>query len=217
MRGVTLLDRAIDAARGAGARRIVVIGGAEVRAHCGDRVDEVVAEACDGRENIRRAMASCADEPLLLSSSDMPFVTGEALGEFVRHARAFDLALPLAEADEYERAYPGAPPHVTRMGSERVANGNVVYFGPGVALRALDVSQKFFDARKSLARMALLLGPALVVRFATQTLRIDHVEARGRVLLGLQVRAIRASAPGLCFDIDTRADYRYAVDLATNP
>ncbi len=209
--GVTLLDRAIDAARATGAHRIVVIGGDDVRSACGERVDAVIAESDDGRENIRRAIACGGDQPLLLSSSDMPFVTGAALADFIDRARAHDLALPLAAAEDYEHAYPGAPPHVTRLGRDRVANGNVVYFGPGVAERALEVSQRFFDARKSLVRMAVLLGPALLARFATRTLRIEHVEARGRALLDLDVRAIRNASPELCFDVDTLADYRYAV------
>jgi len=74
---ITMLDRAIDAARATGARRIVIIGGAAVRAHCGSRVDDVIDESADGRENIRRAMAYGTNEPLLLSSSDMPFVARE--------------------------------------------------------------------------------------------------------------------------------------------
>lgn len=212
--GVTLLDRAIDAARAAGARRVVVIGGTEVRAHCGARVDAVVAESPDGRENVRRAMERCEDEPLLLCSSDMPFVTGDGLADFVARARGFELALPLAEADDYERTYPGAPPHVTQLGTDRVANGNVVYFAAGVAPRALVASQRFFDARKSAIRMATLLGPALLLRFATKRLRVEHVEARGREILGVDVRAVRNASPGLCFDIDTLADYRYAVAFA---
>lgn len=211
---ITMLDRAIDAVRATGARRIVVIGGEAVRAHCGSRVDDVIDEAPDGRENIRRAMACGTSEPLLLSSSDMPFVTPSAMADFVENARACDLALPLAEANAYEATFPGAPPHVTRLGRERIANGNVVYFGAGIAPRALDASQRFFDARKSLVRMAGLLGPGLLLRFATRRLRIAHVEARGSALLGCAVRAIRNASPTLCFDIDSIDDYRYAIDYA---
>ena len=209
---ITMLDRAIVAARATGARRIVVIGGDDVRSHCGARVDEVIDESADGRENIRRAMACGIDGPLLLCSSDMPFVTPEAMSDFVERARACDLALPLAEARVYEATYPDAPPHVTRLGRDRVANGNVVYFGAGIAPRALEASQRFFDARKSLVRMAVLLGPALMLRFATRQLQIAHVEARGSALLGCTVRAIRNTSPTLCFDIDSLADYRYAID-----
>jgi CTP:molybdopterin cytidylyltransferase MocA len=211
----TLLDAAIDAARAVGATRVAVIGGDDVRAACGDRVDEVIADAADGRENIRKAIETGAHEPLLLMTSDMPFVSADALGDFLARIGTADIALPLASASDYERTYPGAPPHVTRVGRERIANGSVVFFAGGVAPRALDAAQRLFEARKSLVRMAALLGPRLLVRFALGRLRIDEIEARARGLLDVDARAVRNAAPSLCFDVDTAEDYRYA--LAHHP
>ena len=207
----TMLDRAIAAARACGAERVVVVGGAAVRAACGASVDDVVAEGAVGRDNIARAIGSGTASDLLLMTSDLPFVDPAGLAAFLAAARGADVALPLASEADYLRAYPGAPPHVTAIGNERVANGSVVYFGPGVAPRALEVSQRLFDARKSLVRMAALLGPALLARFAVRRLRIEHVERRARMLLGLDARAVRDASPALCFDVDTIEDYRYAV------
>ena len=213
VRGITLLDAAIDAARLAGAARISVIGGDEVRRHCAARVDAVLAEAPHGRDNLRLAIESGASEPLLLLTSDLPFVSGPVVAEFVERARAAraELALPVASGSDYERTFPDAPPHLTRLGNERVVNGSIVYFAAGVAPKVLSVSQQFFDARKSLLRMAVLLGPVLLARFATGRLRIEHVEARAQRLLGIRARAIRDASPLLCFDIDTIDDYRYAL------
>jgi GTP:adenosylcobinamide-phosphate guanylyltransferase len=210
----TLLDAAIAAAREAGAKRIAVIGGAEVRAHCSRTVDVVIDESTDGRENLRRAIATGTDQPLLLLTSDLPFVDGASLAAFLCACGDADVALPLASAAEYERAYPGAPPHVTRIGKERVANGSVVYFAPNVAPRVLVVAGRLFEARKSLVRMAALLGPALLARFAMGTLTVGHVEARAQALLGIRARAVRDAAPNLCYDVDTLDDYRYALAYA---
>jgi CTP:molybdopterin cytidylyltransferase MocA len=207
----TLLDVAIAAARASGARRVAVIGGVEVRESCGPSVDEVIAESTDGRENIRKAIETGADEPLLLMTSDLPYVTAAGVADFLARIGDADIALPLATADDYERAYPGAPPHVTRVGRERIANGSIVFFAGGVAPRALDAAQRLFEARKSLARMAALLGPRLLVRFVLGQLRIDEIEARARALLDVDARAVRGAAPSLCFDVDTAEDYRYAL------
>jgi GTP:adenosylcobinamide-phosphate guanylyltransferase len=209
--GRFLVDVAIEAARGAGARRISVVGGDEIREHCAPWVDEIIAEDVEGRENLRRAMCSAGDVPLLLMTSDMPFIDAVAVIEFLNGAYGADLALPLAGEAAYLAAYPGAPPHVTALGSERVANGNVVYFAPGVAQRVLPIAQRLFDARKSLLRMAALLGPALLCRFAFGKLRIEHVEGRAARMLGVRACAVRDASPALCFDIDTLDDYRYAL------
>lgn len=210
--GGKLVDRSITAAREAGARYIAVIGGAQIRGHCAGLVDEVIAESTDGRENIRLAIESGRDEPLLLMTSDLPFITGAATIDFVRRAAGCDLALPLASADAYSLAYPGAPNHITQIGNDRVANGSIVYFAPGIAPRVLDVSQRLFEARKSLWRMARLLGPALLLRFAARRLEIEHVEQRAKHILGVRAIAVRDASPDLCYDIDTIEDYRYAVD-----
>jgi hypothetical protein len=208
----TPLEMAISGARAAGARRVVVIGGDDVRARVGSLVDEVLDESPSGRENIARAIRTGEDAPLLLLASDMPFLSDEAVRAFVERARRSDVALPLADADVYERTYPGAPPHATRLGSERIVNGSVVYFGPGIAPRVLAVAERLFVARKSLLRMAMLLGPALLARFATGRLRIEHIEARATAVFGIEARAVRGSDPGLCFDIDGVDDYRYACE-----
>jgi CTP:molybdopterin cytidylyltransferase MocA len=171
----------------------------------------VIAESADGRENIRKAIDTGAHEALLLMTSDLPFVSGAAVATFLQGASGADVALPLAEAAAYEAAYPGAPPHITQIGRERVANGSIVYFGPGIAPRALEAAQRLFDARKSLLRMAALLGLPLQLRFLVGRLKIEHVEARARTLLGLGARAVRNADPGLCFDVDTVEDYRYAL------
>ncbi|MBD5606623.1 MAG: NTP transferase domain-containing protein [Candidatus Eremiobacteraeota bacterium] len=209
--GSTLLDVAIAAARASGARRIAVIGGDSVRAACGARVDEVIAESADGRENIRKAIETGAREALLLMTSDMPFVDAASVADFLARLGKADVALPLASASAYERAYPGAPPHVTRIGRDRIANGSIVYFGPGIAPRVLDAARDLFEARKSLVRMAMLLGPALLARFAIGRLGIADVERRARTLLGIDARAVRDAAPSLCYDVDAIEDYAYAL------
>jgi CTP:molybdopterin cytidylyltransferase MocA len=218
--GMTLADAAIDAARGAGAERIAIVGGTEIRAHCESRVDEIIGEDVEGRENLRRAICSAVDRPLLLMTSDMPFVEAGVLRTFLERAGGADVALPLASESAYEAAYPGAPPHVTAIGNERVANGNVVFFSPGVAERMLPTAQRLFEARKSLWRMAAMLGPSLLLRFAFGRLRIEDVERRAVAMLGVRARAVRDCSPALCFDVDTLDDYRYAVarfaDVAEN-
>jgi len=208
--GRTLLEAAVTAARALSPSRIVVVGGDAVRAACAAGVDEVIPESVRGRENIRRALETGAREALLLLTSDAPFVDGPALQDFVSRSRGADVALPLAEATAYEAAYPGAPAHAVRLGRDRIVNGSAVFFAAGIGPRVLEPAQRLFDARKSLFGMATVLGPALLVRFALGGLRIEHVEARARTLLGITARAVRDAAPALCFDFDTLADYRYA-------
>jgi len=213
----TLLDAAIGAARVFDIERIVVIGGSEVRAYCAGTVDAVIDESEDGRENLRRAFAEAGDAPLLLLASDLPFVTAASIANFASAARGADLAMPLADAAAYRAAFPGAATHDTNLAGERVVNGSVFYFAPGVTGRVLAIAQQLFAARKSALGMASLLGTRRILRYALGRLRVEDVETRAYERLGLRARAVRGAGPDLCYDIDSLADFRYALAHAAQP
>jgi len=260
-----VIDAAIDAARELGVAGIAVVGGEQVRAHCAHRVDRFIDASGDGVENIRLALGAFDFDRLVYLTSDLPFVTGPDLAAFVTASSGAQLAMPLAEAKAYERAYPFSPTPTMALGGERFANGSAFVidraalgpletlagqflplaeakayeraypFSPTptmalggerfangsafvidrAALGPLEtLAGQFFAARKSLPRLAMLLGPALVFRFVTKQLRIGDIETRARTVFNLDARAIRGAAPSLCYDIDTIADWEYAAQLA---
>ncbi|MBV9104034.1 MAG: nucleotidyltransferase family protein [Candidatus Eremiobacteraeota bacterium] len=207
-----LIDAALDAARACGARRIGVVGSPEVHAYCSGRIDDPIPESPSGEENIQRALAYAAGAPLLLLTSDLPFITADAVNHFLRRCDDVDAAMPLAAERDYELMFPGAPQHVVVLGGERLANGSVFYFAPGVAARVAQIAVRLFSARKSLVRMATLLGPGLLVKFAIRRLSIRDIEDRAHEIFGLAVRAVRDASPSMCYDIDVQTDYCYAVE-----
>ncbi|MFN2460364.1 MAG: NTP transferase domain-containing protein [Candidatus Velthaea sp.] len=210
-----LIDPVIEAAAACGVQGIAVIAGPEVAAHCRGRVDRIIEAADDGVENIRRALHAFEAAPgLLYLTCDLPFVTGAALAEFAGRAAGAAVAMALANADAYETQFPGAPPHGVALGGERVANGSAFVIAREAVAPLEAVAGRFFTARKSLIRLALLLGPALCWRFACRRLDIATVEARARRVLGVDVRAVRDAAPGLCYDVDDVADWAYAHSFA---
>ncbi len=205
-----LIDPVLAALRGCGIGEIAVVGGPEVAAHlAGSSVTHVAADA-DGATNVLRALDAWDAGDLLFATSDLPFVTAAALGAFLAASRAFALTMPLAAGDAYEAAYPGAPPHVTALGGERVAGGSVFFIAAAARAPLRRVAGRFFDARKSLLGMARLLGPALLVRFLLRRLHVADVESRACATFGIDAAAIRDAAPALCYDVDTLDDYRYA-------
>lgn len=211
LHGTTLLERAIAAARGAGAERIAVIGGEEVRTACAHLVERVIEEDERGAVNLQRALHAWSDdEPLLYLTSDMPFVTGDALRTFLAAAPERALALPLTEWRDFERRFPQAPPFGITLAGERVVNGGAFVIPAGAAAAVEHAAARFFDARKSVWRMARLAGPALLLQFALKQLRVGALEARAQRLLGIPARAVRNAAPELAYDVDILEEYRYA-------
>lgn len=213
----TLLDVAVDACSGAGIDGVAVVGGPEVRTHLAGSGVRVIEAAPDGGTNVLRALDAWPGERFVYLSSDMPFATARGVRDLIERSAGFALTMALADVDAYEARFPGAPGHSVALGGERVANGNAFVVDPAAVGPARATATKFFEARKSLPKLALLLGPSMCLRFAFKRLTIADIEAYGRRRLGVAVGALRGCDPGLCYDVDAIEEYEYARTLAEIP
>ncbi len=209
--GRTLLATSIDAARQAGVTQLAVVGGSEVRAACAQSVETVIEESESGAVNVQRALHAWSDgEPLLYMTSDLPFIGAAVLRRFIEVVPPGALGLPITSCSDFDRRFPGAPPFGIQIADERVVNGGVFWIPGGAAAAVERLAVRFFDARKSLARMALLLGPVLCVQFALRRLTIATLEKHAGSRLNVPAVAIRNASPDLAYDIDTLDEYLYA-------
>ena len=214
VKGRTLLECAIDAAREAGATEVAVIGGDEIRQACGPSIDKLIPEAQSGAQNVHLALTAYPEQDVLYLSSDLPFIDGASLSAFLARVPHAALGMPLADAGAYESRFPNAPEHATTIGAERIANGSVFLIPRGAGPVIDRVAQRLFEVRKNLFAMAVLLGPSLLLKFLFKRLRICDIERKAAALLGFSAFAVRDCAPELCFDIDSMDDYRYAIEKA---
>ncbi len=212
VRGATMLQRMLDALRAAGASRIAVVGGDEVRLACASAVERFVGESPSGGQNLLRALHAWPEdgEPLLYATSDLPYVTGAAVSDFLARVPPGALALPLADAAAFGRRFPGAPPFGITLARERVINGGVFLLPPGSTEAIAAIATRFFDARKRPWQMAGIVGPGILLRFLLRRLLIADLEALATRTLHVSARAIRHSAPELAYDVDLAAEYAYA-------
>ena len=207
----TLLDVVLDACAGAGIDGVAVIGGAEVRAHLAARGVRVIDAALDGGTNVLRALDAWPGERFVYLTSDMPFASAE------RIARA-DRAQRELRADDGARRRRRVRGAVSRRGrAQRRARRRARRERQRVRDRARSRRRRCARSRRSCSTRARACrasrccsGPALCWRFATKRLTIADLEAYGRRRLGVAVGALRDCDPGLCYDVDSLADYRYA-------
>lgn len=211
-RGKTLVQLAVEALRGAGIDRIAVVGGAEVRSACHDAVERVIDESADGSENLRRALhAWDTGSPLLYLTSDMPFITPQSLQAFISQVPQRTLSLPLTECNDFMQRFPDSPPYGITLAGEKVVNGGAFVIPAGAHERIERFAAQFFDARKSVWRMARLAGPVLLLQFAMRRLGVGQLESHAQRLLGIPARAVRSAPAELAYDVDVLEEYRYAV------
>jgi GTP:adenosylcobinamide-phosphate guanylyltransferase len=212
LHGATMLERVLDALRGSGATRIAVVGGEEVRRTCGTTVEQFIDESPSGSENVLRALGAWPEdgEPLLYATSDLPYITAAAIRDFTQRTPDGTLAVPLIEFADYAARFPQAPACGITLAGERVVNGGIFILPPDSARRLAGAATGFFEARKRPWRMASLVGPLALIRFAAGRLSVTDLEGTAQRVLQMPARAVRGCAAELAFDVDTAAEYGYA-------
>jgi GTP:adenosylcobinamide-phosphate guanylyltransferase len=214
IRGRTMLDRVIDALRGAGVDRIAVVGGSAVRQACAASVDRFIDEGDSGIENVRRALAAWPEDgaPLLYATSDMPYVSDSAVRDFVSRVPERTIAISLTEHDAFVRRFPEAPPFGIRLAGERVVNGGCFLLPPGSTTAVVDYATKLFEARKAPWKMVGMVQPMALIKFAIGRLSVPDVERVAYRIVGFPSLGVRNCAPELAYDADTATEYRYACE-----
>jgi GTP:adenosylcobinamide-phosphate guanylyltransferase len=212
IRGCTMLQRVMDALRSAGAERVAVVGGDEVRSACATQIERFVDESPSGSENMLRALRAWPQDgtPLLYATSDLPYVTAEAIRGFLAHVQPATLAVALAEYEDFTLRFPDACGFGITLAGERVVNGGLFSIPDGGAEKVAAIAKRFFDARKRPWLMASLVSPLVLLRFLRRRLSIGNLEAMASRVLDMPAHAIRHCAPELAYDVDTGVEYEYA-------
>jgi GTP:adenosylcobinamide-phosphate guanylyltransferase len=212
VRGVTMLGRMIDALRANGVTQIAVVGGSEVRAACSGVVERIIQESPAGATNLLLALQAWPQDgsPLLYATSDLPYITPEAVRGFLSQVPSDTLAVALSESAAFDRRFPGVSGFGITLAGERVVNGGVFSLPAGSPEKVGQIARRFFDARKQPWRMASFVSPIVLLRFALGRLSVAHLEAMAVRMLEVPAVAVRNCAPELAFDVDTNVEYRYA-------
>lgn len=209
--GETLIAPLLRAAHAAfPAARLAIVGSEAVHEAARAVVPEIVPVTPGERmvDNLAAGARALQSEQLLVCSCDIPLITAEELREFVTAARAkgLDIAYPVVARTLCEAAFPGGRRTYARLRDGEFTGGNVVLL-PRVRVPALiELANAAYGARKNPARLARMLGAALVLKFVMKTLGIADIEARASQVLGCHAGAVQVSRAAIAFDVDKPHD-----------
>jgi GTP:adenosylcobinamide-phosphate guanylyltransferase len=216
--GDTILKRTIDALRKSGAiEEIALIAPEELRKRPeAELVDTFIDADESGSINIMRGLEHFKDDRfVVLCTSDLPFITPEAVSDFL--SRCDDEAVlfyPVFERDEIDESMkPGIPSYI-KFKEGHFTGGSIFKLAPSVLIPKMHELTKSFNARKSTFLMAKLLGWRIVLKMLTGTCTIDDVLKRAGNLLGGECRSVRGCHSGITVDIDDEESYEFALKFA---
>jgi 2-C-methyl-D-erythritol 4-phosphate cytidylyltransferase len=217
----TILERTLGALRALDqVGRIVVIGPHELTDHAAAQAaDAVLPEAESGPANILRGIewlhrsnGEQHAERVLIVTTDLPFLTSEAITEFLEYCpHHADICVPVVTRGDIESRFAHKKGVYIPLRDGVWTIGNAFLVNPVALLQNRAHIDRIFAARKSGRKMALLLGPGLIARFLCRRVMVADVVRRCEYILGCSGAAIYNCAPELAFDIDLPEEYRYAI------
>jgi molybdopterin-guanine dinucleotide biosynthesis protein A len=208
--GRPLLDIVVSALRAVPlVARIVVVGPISARPFAGG-ADQWIEEFATGEQNLLAALRATQTPRIVISASDLPFVTSQSYVSLIEKTDAsLDAGYPIFTKDEFLKAFPGVPTRFASLADGQWTGGSAFIVNREPILRNSAILERGFGARKSLASLAALLGPKLLFKFVVGRVRVEDVEARVSSLLGARIKAVRGADPALAMDCDGPREFEY--------
>lgn len=160
-------------------------------------------------------------ETILVASSDIPLVTGEAVSDFVREGLALqaDLVYPIIRKDLCTSKYPQFKRTCLSLGEGTFTGGNMTLVRRSFAIKCQDRIEALFQARKKPLKLAAMIGFGTLIRVVLAQkvwpgfVSVPAIERAGERLVGGRLRALDCRWPEIGEDLDDIRDYQAAAEL----
>ncbi len=149
------------------------------------------------------------EENLVVSSCDIPFVTGDILKEIITEGEKLDadLVWPIAERRNVEAKFQGCKRTYVKTKEGTFTGGNIFLVRPRVIINKLALFRRLFAHRKNPLAMASIFGPSLVMKLLFTGISIPDMERDMGARLGVKLRALITPHSEVAVDLDKVSDF----------
>ncbi len=148
------------------------------------------------------ALAKYPEQPLLILSADVPWLTPSAVDNLVIKAPEADLVYPIIPEEVSEQQFPGQQRTYVKIAEGKFTGGNVIVISVQMLPKLLRVLDQLYAARKSPLSLARLFGIDIIIKLVLGRLTIPEVEARAKKILGAELKAWISNDASLGADVD---------------
>ena len=193
--------------------KIAVVGPKEQLAPIiGDRVDYIMEGTDSIVTNGLLAMENFkSDKQVLITTSDIPMLTVEALEDFINKALEMnaDLCYSVVDKKVNDMKYPEVKRTYARLKEGQFTGGNIFLFNPAATEKCKAFIEQMLEYRKKPAKMAMVLGFGFLIRMALGILTINAVQKKTERLLGIKGAVVISGYPEVGNDVDKVSDIQF--------
>jgi len=164
--------------------------------------------------NIKSALSQLhhPTEHILFVAGDMPFIRGDLIDLFVREglSSGADIVYPIVPMVAFEEAFGKCRRTIGRLRDGAYTGGNCMLVRWQVLDRVERMAQEAIAARKSLWRLAKMLGLKILLKLPFGLLTVDELRMKAEQLLQCSVFVFVTDAAELAFDVDEPEQLEHA-------
>ena len=204
--GETLLARVLGALTAAGATRIAVSTEDDILAGHLPAGVERIASTPSPSLSVREA-AEALGTPLLVTTVDHGLLQPQWVRQFLDNVPAdADIAVLMAPEGVVREAAPGTKRTYLRFRDRRYSSCNLFLLRTPRALAAVDLWRRVEAHRKQPLRMAMVIGPRMLLGYALGLLTLDAAVALIGRRVGLKAAAVLTPYGLAAVDVDKPSD-----------
>ncbi len=159
--------------------------------------------------------AISGDQPVLVSTSDIPLLTREAVEDFLDRCRKLDADIyySCVAKELNEAKYPGVRRTYVKLAEGTFTGGNLALIRPRAARQSQALLQKAASLRKKPWQLCQMLGWNYLIKLVTGRLSIPEIEERVSRMLQLKVVGVVSPYPEVGIDVDKPSDLKLAAKV----
>lgn len=200
--------------------RVVAIGPKEGLDKCLQGEIDVIPDTGRGiMDNVMSGIKYLdARDGLLVCACDIPFITPEAVNDFIEKAirDKADLCYPIVEKSISIAKFPNLERTYVRIKEGCFTGGNIFYVNPFVAQKCFKTAEKLLRVRKKPLKMARILSLSFILGLVTGRLGLESIERKFSLIMDINAKAIISEYPEISCDIDKAGDAIVAAVYLTN-
>lgn len=216
LKGRPMIDYVIDALKSTpDIGEAAVVGPVdELSPYISDKVDYIISEGDSMMDNVIFGLRPFQnDDRVLFLSSDIPFITPDAISHFIKQSclTDADFCYPIVERSVNEAKFPDFKRTYVLLKEGAFTGGNIMYVKPGLIKNHKELIEDLIAMRKEPIKMIELFGAGLAMDLAIGRASIEMIEKRIEQMLNIKAKAIISPYAEISQDIDKNEDIKAAL------
>ena len=171
--------------------------------------DDTTASLSNGLEKLEQIGAT---EKILVLPSDIPFITTEAIDDFISRCKDVnaDFHYPLIRKELIEEKYPGMQRTYIKTKEGVFTGGNLLLINKKVIKPALGKAREIIARRKNPVAIIRLFGFWILIKYLLSQMTIDYAEKVFLNVMGIIGKAVFPPYAEIGVDVDKPSDLEFA-------